>query len=87
MHMYREKVNSAIFCLCKVAMRKTKESCLDWLYVLPLCHFMSGLCEPFANLDYDIDKLRIQFNSRAEKFGYSDIQCQHLSGYGYIGSC
>lgn len=80
MHIYRDKVSAAILHLCKRAIRKTKEPCLDWLRLLPLYHFMSGSCEPFASLEYNPDK--IQFNSRAKLFGYDEIQWKPLSGYG-----
>lgn len=82
MHLYRNKVSAAILDLCKTAMRKTKELRLDWLCVLPLCHFMSGSCEPYSSLEYNPEK--IKFSSRAKKFGYDDIQWKHLSGYGGI---
>lgn len=89
LHMYRNKVSDAILHLCKRAIKKTKDPHLDWLCVLPLYHFVSGSCEPFAGLEYNPDKL--QFNCRAKMFGYDEIQWKYLSGYGgmpmYIGDC
>ena len=58
---------------------KTKDACLDWLCVVPLCHFLSGSCEPFGSPD---DKAR-NFETRAEKFGYRDIRNKLTAGYDY----
>ena len=66
--------------LCKEAMKlTTKEPCWDWLYVLPLCHFMSGACEPYASLEYNPENIR--FNARAIQFGYNDLRQRITPGY------
>jgi hypothetical protein len=70
---FRVKVSAAIIRLCKEAMKfKTKEANLDWLYALPLYHFMLRFCEPFASLEYDPEKL--QFNARARLFDYDEFR-------------
>ena len=59
--------------LCKEAMKfKTNNVNWDWLSVLPLCHFMSGCCEPFCDLEYKPEKKH--FDARAKDFGYDDLR-------------
>ena len=66
-------MSAAIKRLCKEAMKfKTKEANWDWLYALPLYHFMLRFCEPFASLEYDPEK--IQFNARARLFDYDEFR-------------
>ena len=77
--IYREKVNFAILRLCKKAMISISNWELDWLSVLPLCHFLSGSCEPFASLEYNPEN--IQFNARAKEFGYVDVRQKLSLGY------
>jgi hypothetical protein len=78
----REKVQQAVLQLCKNAMKfKTiSEPCLDWLYVLPLCHFLSGAIQPFASLEYNPSHLG---GLRAKKFGYDELHGKLKPGYNY----
>ena len=73
-------MSEAVLRLCKDAMKfKTNEKNWDWLYVLPLCHFLSGLCKPFASLAYHPEKEH--FNARAKTYGYDDLKPKLSAGY------
>ena len=78
----REKVQQAVLQLCKNAMKfKTiSKACWDWLYVLPLCHFLSGAIQPFASLEYNPSYLGA---IRAKKFGYDELRSKLKPGYYY----
>ena len=58
--------------LCKDAMNfKVVSTTWDWLFVLPLCHFLFGACEPFASPK--LDPVPSDFSARAEEFGYNKV--------------
>ena len=76
----RINVSKAVLSLCKDAMKfKTIERNWDWLYVLPLCHFLSGLCQPFASPEYHPRKEH--FSARAEAYGYDNVKPNINVGY------
>ena len=81
--IYRPAVCEAVLHICKVAMKKVthKDYNYDWLYVLPLCHFLSGFCKPYDNIDYYPEKY--QFYARVEAYGYKDLRPNILSP-GYV---
>ena len=57
--------------------RTISEACWDWLYVVPLCDFLSGATEPFAELMY-----KSTFSTdRVKKFGYEGLRHQIIPGY------
>jgi hypothetical protein len=77
----RRGVMKGVLRLCKDAM-KSKSSTVtwDWLSVLPICHFLSGACEPFASPK--LNALQNDFSGRAEEFGYVDVlRKKSLRGY------
>ena len=49
---------------------------LNWLCVIPLCHFLSGYCEPFGNPSETSKK----FGARADEFGYKDLRSKLQTG-------
>ena len=53
----RPTVVSAIERLCKEAMKSS--TIWEWLYVLPLYHFMRDDCEPFMTPEYNPEKISI----------------------------
>ena len=53
---------------------RTKEPVWDWLYVLPLYHFMKGESEPFMSLEYNPEK--IKFNVRGEDLDLKDVKAK-----------
>ena len=61
---------------------KTNERNWDWLYVLPLCHYLSGSCQPFASLECQPEKKH--FFARAEAYGYDNVKAKLKAGYVYI---
>ena len=75
---YRSAVYDAVLRICKDAMKKATHNC-DWLYVLPLCHFLSGSCKPYDNVEYYPTKY--QFHARAVTYGYKEVQPNILPGY------
>ena len=79
----RVKARQAILRLCKSAMRsKTSEPCLDWLFVLPLCDFLSGEIKPFfASLEY---RQILLSSERAEEFGYKGLHINNQFRSGYV---
>ena len=79
--IYRPAVYEAVLHICKVAMKKvTHKDCnCDWLYVLPLCHFLSGSCKPYDNIDYYPRKE--QFYARVDAYGYNEVKPKLLTGY------
>ena len=82
MLLYRQSLAIAIGELCNEAIKFTfKEDPpnWDWLYVLPLYHFLSRACEPFASLEYDPEK--IQFNVKAWEFDYHRVSKKMTKGY------
>ena len=48
----RLRVSSALSKLFKEAMSYSGSAVFDWLYVVPLYHFMNGDCKPYTKLDY-----------------------------------
>ena len=74
----RRRVHDGVLRLCREAM-KFRTANWDWLGVLPLCHFLSGACHPFANLS--LYPTRKDFTSRAEKYGYNGLSRNNLNGY------
>ena len=67
--------------LCKDAMKsKSSTATWDWLFVLPICHFLSGSWEPFASPKlYPVPN---DFFGRAKEFGYDDVlRKKSLRGY------
>ena len=78
--IYRERVHEGVLRLCKEAMMfKTAQRNWDWLFVLPLCHFLSGACDPFASLNLN-PTLR-DFTSRAQDYSYNELRKKNLQGY------
>ena len=79
----RVNARQAILWLCKCAMRsKTSEPCLDWLFVLPLCDFLSGDAEPFfSSLEY---RPTLFSSGRAEEFGYKGLHISNQFKPGYV---
>ena len=79
--IHRLAVCEAVLHICRVAMKKvTHKDCnYDWLYVLPLCHFLSGVCKPYDNIDYYPEKH--QFYVRVEAYGYNDLRPNISPGY------
>lgn len=64
--------------LCKDAMKS--KITWDWLFVLPLCHFLSGACQPFASPN--LYPKRTDFNATAQQFGYDEVlKKKSLQGY------
>ena len=58
---------------------KTAQLNWDWLFVLPLCHFLSRACRPFAGINlYPECK---DFTSRAKDYNYDELQKRHFQGY------
>ena len=49
-----------------------REPVWDWLYVLPLYHFMNGESDPFMSLEYDPEK--IKFNARAADLDLRNVK-------------
>ena len=78
----RERAHQAILLLCKSAMkfRTISEAHWDWLYVVPLCDFLSGATEPFAGLQY---KSTLVGDVRVKTFGYEELRHQIIPGYCY----
>ena len=59
--------------------RNISEAQWDWLYVVPLCDFLSGATEPFAGPIY-----KSTFSTvRVKKFGYEDLRDLIIPGYIY----
>ena len=58
---------------------KTTEANWDWPFVLPLYHFLSRGCEPFASLEYNPEK--IQFDVRANDLDYRGVRQKMTKGY------
>ena len=55
--------------LCQQAAKAgTKDANMDWLFVLPLYHFMDGISDPFMPPEYDPEK--IQFHTRAMEINW-----------------
>ena len=80
----RAKARQAILQLCKDAMKfKTTVPCWDWLFVLPLCDFLSGDAEPFARLEYRPTLVGVK---RAQEFGYGELRTRSQFQPGYIHS-
>ena len=76
----RKNLANAIRDFCKEAMKfTTKENNWDWPFVLPLYHFLSGDCEPFASLEYNPEN--IQFNVRANDLDYRGVRQKITKGY------
>ena len=72
-------VKEGILWLCKEAMKfKMGQTNRDWLFVLPLCHFLSGACEPFARLA--LYPVKRDFSARVEEY-YKGLQQKSLEGY------
>ena len=78
LYFFRAKICQALVQLFKKAMNfeNTLEACWDWLFVLPLYHFLSGYCEPFAPLG----SKKPQFDCCATKLGYKDLQKKLIPG-------
>ena len=74
-------MHEALLQLCKEAMnfKDIYTACWDWLFVVPLCHFLSGLSKPFASIDYMHSKV----GDRAVEFGYSELRGKLTQGYVY----
>ena len=63
-YLFSVTIANAIGRLCQQAAKPgTKENNMDWLFVLPLYHFMDGISEPFMPPEYDPEK--IVFHTRA----------------------
>ena len=77
----RETLSAAILRLCTEGMKlkSFSGSMLDWLFVIPLCHFLSGDCIQFQSLNYEPS--REVFYQWTEKYGYKDQKI--CKGYGY----
>ena len=55
---YSKTIATAVKALCQRQMKdSTNETNVDWLFVLPLYHFMDGKSEPFMPPEYDPEKI------------------------------
>lgn len=80
---FRSKIADAVACLCKVAMKsRTSEPVWDWLYVLPLYHFMKDDLEPYMKPEYDPSKIFI--SARAKELDLTDVKNKVPIGYAYV---
>ena len=71
----------AVLKLCKEAMKQIKkDDTWDWLYVLPLCHILSGTCTLYDNIEYYPQKHH--FFDRVDEYGYQELQ--HKLSLGYV---
>ena len=62
---FRRDIAAAVGRLCQQGITAgTKESNMDWLFVLPFYHFMKGISEPFMTPEYDPEM--IVFDNKLE---------------------
>ena len=81
LYVCRSNIAKAVELLCEEAIKAgTREPCWDWLYVLPLYHFMKGLSEPFMGLQHDFRS--IQFNATAKELDLYAVKKNITNGYG-----
>ena len=71
----RSKVCDAILYLVKLRMKY--KPALDWLRVIPIIHFLSGACVPFATVDHKTKK----FNACENVYGCKDVKTNLKSGF------
>lgn len=65
--IFSATIANAVGRLCQQAAKAgTKEANSDWLFVLPLYHFMDGISEPFMTPKYDPET--ILFYTRFSEF-------------------
>ena len=73
-------IADAVARLCKEAMKSRNEPLWDWLYVLPLYHFMKdNNREPFMVPEYDPSKISI--SARAQELNLEDVKSKVPIGY------
>ena len=60
---------------------KSTFPCWDWLFVLPLCDFLSGDIEQFATLEY---RPTLVSAERANEFGYEELRKHSRFQPGYV---
>ena len=73
-------IADAVARLFKLAMKSRNEPVWDWLYVLPLYHFMKdNSIEPFMVPEYDPSKISI--GARAKELSLQDMKFKVPIGY------
>ena len=83
LYVCRSEIAEAVKLLCEEAIKAgTSEPCWDWLYVLPLYHFMKGISEPFMDLQYNLKD--IQFYATSKELDLFAVKNKMPDGYGHI---
>lgn len=66
-----EDALSAVKTLCTSLALEQHLASAEWLYAIPLLHFLGGRCEPFQDLVFDLERLEVW---RDECIRISDIE-------------
>ena len=53
---------------------------VDWLYVLPLYHFLRGDCEPYGTPDCNPERILADFEATAKELGLDNKYRKSLQG-------
>ena len=80
--MCRSIIAKAVALLCEEAIKaKISEPCWDWLYVLPLYHFMKGLSEPFMDLQFDFKSRELDATAKELELNINAVKRKMPNGY------
>ena len=72
----KKSLTETVLQFCNELHHRTQFNHLEWLYAVPLLHFLQGVSRPFDKIELDADK--IQWGDK--NLGLSDLKSQEYDG-------
>ena len=56
-HQVKKSLTETVLQFCNELLHRTQFNHLEWLYAVPLLHFLQGVSRPFGTIELDADKI------------------------------